>query len=558
MTQSQLFAISGVLCALIVAFLVAWRLFRALTQSKFRDFSPASKLAFPYLNNESTNTETMARPRETLSKRKVKSYPVEPQKTPVQNKKPFNNFSREWLESGLSMTAIIGDYSMILLGFVLSALLCQSWLISASLSSVAMPSLSSIMPLILVTSGIILWALTGKELYAFRSLARSAKIWHRFVGPLGFCLLSFIGVSQTVRADPQVPWMFFVAAGFFILLNIYNWRLILSRIVRLPVLASRLRRRLVVIGGGPQILRIQKSLEENPDMEFIGWVEAIKPNQVEEINEFRLGSLHELGDVLRQNAINMAILTESEILQREGVLAVAKACEIEHVQFKMVPHFFEILLSGLRSENIADIQVLGIAVLPLGGFRNQVVKRLVDIVGAVVGLMLAVPLILIFGFMVYRESPGPILYRQLRQGRGGRLFHIIKIRSMKMDAEACGKAQWAKQNDDRRLKIGAFMRKWNIDEVPQFWNVLRGEMSLVGPRPERPELIARFKSKVPHYQSRHMCQPGITGWAQVNGWRGNTDLDERIRHDIWYLENWSLWLDFIIMVKTFYRRENAY
>jgi exopolysaccharide biosynthesis polyprenyl glycosylphosphotransferase len=245
-------------------------------------------------------------------------------------------------------------------------------------------------------------------------------------------------------------------------------------------------------------------------------------------------------------------------LQREGVLAVAKACENEHVQFKMVPHFFDILISGLRPDRIGGIQLLGVDSLPLSGYRNRFAKRTVDIAGALVGLTLAAPLILIFGGLVYRESPGPILYKQRRQGRNGRLFNIIKIRSMMINAEAQGKAQWAEQNDQRRLRVGAFMRKWNIDEVPQFWNVLIGQMSLVGPRPERPELIARFKSTVPHYQARHMCRPGITGWAQVNGWRGNTDLQERIRHDIWYLENWNIWLDFRIMAMTFFRRENAY
>jgi lipopolysaccharide/colanic/teichoic acid biosynthesis glycosyltransferase len=129
---------------------------------------------------------------------------------------------------------------------------------------------------------------------------------------------------------------------------------------------------------------------------------------------------------------------------------------------------------------------------------------------------------------------------------------------MRLNAEADGKAKWAQDDDNRRLRIGAFMRKWNIDEIPQFFNVLCGQMSLVGPRPERPELIAHFKSKIPHYQARHMYQPGMTGWAQINGWRGNTCLEERIRHDIWYLENWSVWLDFRIMLQTFNHQKNAY
>jgi exopolysaccharide biosynthesis polyprenyl glycosylphosphotransferase len=371
-------------------------------------------------------------------------------------------------------------------------------------------------------------------------------------------LLAFIGISRVVRIDPPVPWIFFVCAVFLIFLNIYNWRLILSQIVQHPALSARLRQRLIVIGGGSQTMRIQKALAGNSDMEFVGWVQANKPNHVVELEEYRLGALHELGNILQNNVINIAVLTESESLQREGVLAVAKACENEHVQFKMVPHFFDILISGLRPDRIGGIQLLGVDSLPLNGYRNRIAKRTVDIAGALVGLTLSAPIIFIFGALVYWESPGPILYKQRRQGRNGRLFNIIKIRSMHINAEAHGKAQWAKENDQRRLRVGAFMRKWNIDEVPQFWNVLIGQMSLVGPRPERPELIVRFKSTIPHYQARHMCRPGITGWAQVNGWRGNTDLQERIRHDIWYLENWNIWLDFRIMVQTFFRRENAY
>jgi exopolysaccharide biosynthesis polyprenyl glycosylphosphotransferase len=204
------------------------------------------------------------------------------------------------------------------------------------------------------------------------------------------------------------------------------------------------------------------------------------------------------------------------------------------------------------------MQLLGVHCLPLYGLRNRFVKRTVDIVGALVGLAISIPLMLVFGALVFLESPGPIFYRQVRQGRNGRLFYIIKLRSMRLNAEADGKPKWAQNDDSRRLRIGAFMRKWNIDEIPQFFNVLCGQMSLVGPRPERPELIARFKSKIPHYQARHMYQPGMTGWAQINGWRGNTCLEERIRHDIWYLENWSVWLDFRIMLQTFHHQKNAY
>ena len=208
-------------------------------------------------------------------------------------------------------------------------------------------------------------------------------------------------------------------------------------------------------------------------------------------------------------------------------------------------------------EPISGVPVLGVSALPLDCLSNRFVKRIIDIIGATVGLFLSIPLLAIFGALLNRESPGPIIYRQKRTGRNGRDFWMFKIRSMRLNAEQNG-AQWAKENDPRRLKIGAIMRKWNIDEVPQFWNVLKGDMSLVGPRPERPELIAQFKHKVAHYHARHTCLPGMTGWAQVNGWRGNTSLEERIRYDIWYVENWSVGLDLRIMILTLLRNRNAY
>ncbi len=293
-------------------------------------------------------------------------------------------------------------------------------------------------------------------------------------------------------------------------------------------------------------------------MEFVGWIQAIKPNRAVELAECKLGSLHELEDILRQHAIDVAVVTESEALQREGISHVAKICEREHVEFKMVPHFFEVLISGLRPSVVGGVPVLGVDALPLDAYENRIFKRVVDIFGAIVGLIFSFPLMLVFGALVYWESPGPVFYRQVRSGRNGRLFPMLKIRSMRMDAEKSVGACWAKENDPRRLKVGAFMRKWNIDEIPQFWNVLKGDMSLVGPRPERPELIDHFKFAVPHYQTRHACRPGMSGWAQVNGWRGNTDLEQRIRFDIWYVEHWSISLDFRIMLMTFFRQENAY
>ena len=173
------------------------------------------------------------------------------------------------------------------------------------------------------------------------------------------------------------------------------------------------------------------------------------------------------------------------------------------------------------------------------------------------GLVLGAPFILLFGALVWLESPGPILYSQRRLGRRGLVFNIYKIRSMRIDAEKDNEPGWTTKDDPRRLKIGGLLRRWNLDELPQFWNVLKGDMSLVGPRPERPELIRNFRDEIPHYNARHNVKPGITGWAQVKGHRGDTDLAERISCDLYYLENWNVFFDFQIMAMTFLNNRSA-
>lgn len=469
------------------------------------------------------------------------------------------HIKRETLENIFSITAMIGDWVSVVLVFGLAVgLRFQTVMVPSYMRELPELKIYNGYKLILLASLIILWGLLRRDLYTYKVLLRPLRSLGKFVAAFAICVLTFVGLSIAVHTNPPISRRFITGSLSLIFLSVYGWRILLSRIIRLPSLADHLRRRLVVIGGGSQTMRIQKELEENPDFKFVGWLQAIRPNRLEELDKYRLGSLHELGNVLHHHQIDVAVLTEPESLQHEGVLSVAKVCESEHVQFRIVPHFFEILVSSVRPENIGGIQVLGVGALPLNGQRNRIVKRTIDIIGSVVGLILALPLMIIFGALVYFESPGPVFYRQVRMGRNGRLFKMIKIRSMKLNAEACGRAQWAQEDDPRRLRIGAFLRKWNIDEVPQFWNVLKGDMSLVGPRPERPELVARFKSAVPHYQVRHTCHPGMTGWAQINGLRGNTNLEDRICYDIWYIESWSLLLDIKVMVLTFLRRENAY
>ena len=253
-----------------------------------------------------------------------------------------------------------------------------------------------------------------------------------------------------------------------------------------------------------------------------------------------------------------------EVIVAEGCLEsgkieeVQQACGRELIDFALLPERVSSLNRCLQLESVQGVPLLTQSKRPLDRIEFSILKRFVDIIGAVVGLILFTPVIALFCALVYKESKGSVFYKQERTGRGGKTFQIIKIRSMRLDAEASGGAQWCSEDDNRRLKIGAWMRRLNIDELPQFWNVLKGDMSLVGPRPERPELILEFKSEIHYYNTRHTVKPGLTGWAQVNGWRGDTCLRSRIACDLEYIERAGFWLDLRIILMTLKSVKNAY
>ena len=248
---------------------------------------------------------------------------------------------------------------------------------------------------------------------------------------------------------------------------------------------------------------------------------------------------------------------------REGIvtwhiLEVILLCEKNLITFNMVPDLFRIMTSSMDVQSLEDIPLLGVSRWPLDLFWNRALKRCEDVLGAAVGLVLASPVIAASALFVKLSSPGPVFYRQERCGEHGRPFTLLKLRTMRTDAEKDTGPVFTAENDPRATRVGAFLRRWNLDELPQLWNVLRGDMSLVGPRPERPHFVEQFKEDIGRYMWRHVSKPGITGWAQVNGLRGNTSIDERIRYDLYYLENWSLAFDLKILLRTVFAHENAY
>jgi Undecaprenyl-phosphate glucose phosphotransferase len=216
---------------------------------------------------------------------------------------------------------------------------------------------------------------------------------------------------------------------------------------------------------------------------------------------------------------------------------------------KIVPDILRFTQFAAGIEIIGETPVIHLHESPLSGF-NCFVKRSVDIAGALMALLLFAPLMIMIALLVPFSSPGPIFYRQERMGLDGKRFQCLKFRTMPVDSEKETGAVWAKPGDQRATKLGSFLRRTSLDELPQLINVLRGDMSLVGPRPERPVFVNEFRGIVPGYMLRHKVKTGITGWAQVNGWRGSTSIHKRIECDLYYIQNWSIWLDFKILLMT--------
>ena len=264
-----------------------------------------------------------------------------------------------------------------------------------------------------------------------------------------------------------------------------------------------------------------------------------------------LGTYLEVAKAIKQTQAHLVIIALP--LEFHGqVLNVLNQIGDEMVDIKVVPDLMRHVSLGATVEVFEGLPFIGVRGTPMEGWA-VVAKRATDLVGSLIGLILLSPLLAALALTVRLTSPGPILFRQQRMGLDGRLFTMYKFRSMRIDAEEdCGPV-WACPEDPRRTKFGAFLRSTSLDEIPQLFNVFKGEMSLVGPRPERPEFITDFRRNIPQYMLRHKVKAGITGWAQINGWRGNTSLERRIEHDLFYIENWSLRLDLKIIALTPFR-----
>ena len=271
-----------------------------------------------------------------------------------------------------------------------------------------------------------------------------------------------------------------------------------------------------------------------------------------------IGTFEDLPDVLKTHKFDRVVIA-IPLKYYYHLNEIVDACEEEGIKAEIIPDYYKYLPAKPSVDMLDDMPIINIRYVPLDDAFNKFKKIVEDYFVAIVAIIITSPIMLLTAIAIKLESPGPIIFKQERIGYGGKPFMMYKFRSMKVQDEDEEKSQWTTEDDPRKTRVGTFIRKMSIDELPQFFNVLKREMSVVGPRPERPYFVEQFKKEIPKYMVKHQVRPGLTGLAQVNGYRGNTSIEKRIEYDIRYVENWSLVLDIQIMFKTVFRRDhNAY
>jgi exopolysaccharide biosynthesis polyprenyl glycosylphosphotransferase len=354
-------------------------------------------------------------------------------------------------------------------------------------------------------------------------------------------------ITFLFKADLDYPRMMIAYAWVLTFLFIAVARIIRMRIQWVLQALGFGETKVIVVGNGETGRMIATTIQKSPGLGYrlVGVVDDRPSNG--DFTTTWLGPVSQLGQLIEQHQVNEVFIGMPEA-SHETILEIISNAQRDRVGVKVFPDIFQIITSPVGIGDLNGLPMVTVRDVALRGWRLTV-KRSFDIVLSTIILIFTSPLMLITALLIKLESPGPAFYTQERMGLDSKPFKVIKLRSMRVDAEAQGPG-WTVKDDPRRTRLGAFIRRYHIDELPQFINVLLGDMSIVGPRPERPMFVEQFRRLVPRYMDRHQEKAGITGWAQVNGLRGDTSIFERTKYDLYYIENWSLLFDIKIIIRT--------
>lgn len=356
-------------------------------------------------------------------------------------------------------------------------------------------------------------------------------------------LLSFTFFIREITYSRVLMFIFWIIS--FIVL--FLWRICFRNLYHVLHKHEIIIQRIVIVGATELSKMLIERIQRNTatGYKIIGFLD----NKIKKAfyNIPYLGKIKDLNKIIKKYEVDEIFIGIPDFDRKKLTEFILSN---ENVQFKIASDILGLICRNVEYDELFEIPVFSVKDLPLDKMRNRFIKRTLDIVLSVIILLLTFPLFVLIGIIIKLTSKGPVFYKQERISRGEKNFKMLKFRTMRIDAEKETGPVWAKQDDKRVTFIGRILRKTSIDELPQFINVLKGDMSIVGPRPERPFFVNKFKQTIPRYVDRHKVRAGITGWAQINGLRGNTSLEERVKYDLYYIQNWSLWFDIKIIIRT--------
>ena len=423
----------------------------------------------------------------------------------------------------------------------------SGWLEALALHKGGSPPLDDYFRLIPLMAIIWLMTLKASKLYRPENNITLSVFW-TLCKAAGIALIATLAALFFIfHQDAYSRWVMLLASGFS-LVWLFLGRLVLYRF-RQAIHAQGVGvNRAAVIGYEARVGKFINALNARPSSgyELVGIIDGAAGVNVSRLQY--LGESQDILELVQTHRLDTLFIASPQV-PNDTILQILHACEGVPVQIHVLPELSEFIGSGTAITFFDDIPMLRLRETPMQGIQG-IVKRLIDIVFSLFALIVLSPLMLAIAIAIRLTSSGKAIFRQERVGRAGKRFNIYKFRSMLIDAEEKVGHIWAKTDDPRQTSLGKFLRRWNLDELPQFFNVLKGDMSLVGPRPEMSGLIDTFRESIPHYLARQRVKSGMTGWAQINGLRGNTSLEERVSYDRYYIENWSLGLDIKIILRT--------
>ncbi|MCS7325555.1 MAG: undecaprenyl-phosphate glucose phosphotransferase [Anaerolineae bacterium] len=469
---------------------------------------------------------------------------------------------RRRLQTWITLSLVALDALSVVLGFYAAYWLRLVVPFPAEAQNV--PPFAVFFPLLVVQVGAILSAFFFARMYHRQRIRYSTDDLAAIFSAVSIGTLASVAFATFWR-NPQ-----FEITDAPRVMIIYAWLLTIAIAVVLRAAHMQVQRalhargigrtRVVVVGSGEPAHTVLHRLLTLPRLGYdvlglVPW-DGYRPELAVNV----LGGLEELSAMVRSGVVDEVIIALPEA-DSETLLRIIEHCDRSTISIKVLPDQFQIMAGQLSISELGGLPLLNMRDVALRGWKITL-KRAIDIVGSAAGLVFLSPLMFLIALLIKLDSPGPALFSQERMGLDGKRFYMLKFRTMRVDAEKDGPG-WTRKDDPRRTRVGAILRRTNLDELPQLINVLLGEMSLVGPRPERPVYVEEFRKRIPRYMERHREKAGMTGWAQVNGLRGDTSIEERTKYDLWYIENWSVWLDIKIILLTIWqaitgRSENAY